>query len=101
MKHLIANPEATERFGGYCLIYSCEYDNGKRSMDEEPLRLGGDGKIMFFPCHSCAQQIREYGLFDAVAAGAREAFQGKSIKEFMDLLKDRPVVKIGNQDNDA
>lgn len=104
MKHLIPDLEAEKQLdgNGSIKIFSCEYDDGKKTAGvAEPLRLGPDGMIFFFPCTSCEQQIREHALFPVLVQATRESMDGRPIKELFDAIKERPVVKIGNQEVDA
>jgi hypothetical protein len=67
MKHCLPDPKASEEFGGYLTVFSCEFDDGKRSSGQGTiLRIGEDGKIMLFLCHSCLDQLRGQILSDVL-----------------------------------
>ena len=66
MKHMVRNDELLKKIGltetyPNIIIYSCEFDDGTKAQNVEPIRLGADGmEIWFFPCFSCQQQMQSY-----------------------------------------
>jgi hypothetical protein len=67
MKHMVRNDEFKEKMFGYecsdLVILSCEFDNGKKVENADPVRLGNDGmEVWLMPCFSCSQQLRDYSI---------------------------------------
>jgi hypothetical protein len=77
MRHCLPDPKAESEMSGYYTVFSCEYDNGKRSKGTEQItRIGEDGKVMLLLCHSCLDQLRGQALRDVVV----EAIKGNHPK---------------------
>ena len=68
-------------FDGKFIVYSCEFDGGKRVRHADPLRLGEDGKIMLFLCQSCLAQANEFVMRPIIHEAVKLAMNGNFKKD--------------------
>lgn len=69
MRHLVYDEQASKEIGdGKLIFYSCEYDDGRKVRNADPLRVGPDGNICLMLCQSCGEQIKEQVLQDVIVS---------------------------------
>ena len=92
MKHMVRNDELLEKISfdkskPHPIIYSCEFDDGRKTQNFDHLRLGADGmEIWFFPCFSCVQQLRHYAMEPLFLDAAKEAIKEKRQQEARTII---------------
>jgi hypothetical protein len=57
MKHCMVDYEAGQRTGFRVIVYSCEFDNGKRAR-RNIVRIGECGQVALYLCDSCMEQLK-------------------------------------------